>query len=433
MTSIQYVRVHKHLAKHTAAAGVDRVLLRNPMPIIGTLSPFLIRVTKTGPGIIRKGETLRIFDYTQGKDFFYTVSQDFEPIAPDTDQPLYVSQLIQAVHLNLSTAWVPLKIQSIARNVIQSVDAYGAFDNLIDTGYPEPDRKCAPYVRPWPWAADPLGIPWDQANLLMLSFYPINGQNHRMTLTDEQGLSDVIPVPKLLPSGYTEQTPRTTGAPAGYYGDDTYNANNIAITQFRTATAIKNRLALASIRFCWQCRAQSFPDPATAFSTMCYGENDLPIYNVGGRFFSPSSSNAVGRSLYENGPFCSGVRGGHYAVLGQCWNGVTLCGMTVNVMLKAVAAEYADAANVLLTSFHVSTGLVMSNAAWTGIVAAPTFGETCDIYCELIPDVIGAVPAHIPSLFQGAVRAHNATNVPWVHTVITGNLVAPGGLIAPFY
>jgi hypothetical protein len=241
-----------------------------------------------------------------------------------------------------------------------------------------------------------------------------------------------MPVPKVIGAEYTLMTPRKMGQFYTYEQrntfepPDTVHYNHPSYLRFRTATSnwARDHEAAYASRYNWQAR------PQTIFS---YSANNNP-YSGGSLLTWDTVTGRISGGLAGAVPYINGVRGGQYSICGQCYDSASgnYTGFTIDVMLD----DSGGAGQVLLKSIVVpgagSTGpWTVVTGTWAGVVLPTTPGVCREVYLKCTPGIPGAT---FVAIFGGSgVLVSESTNVPWCVSVATGDKVAPGGLIAPFY
>lgn len=435
-----------HRKTRTNAPAYPVSVLVAPIPGVGTSGTLKIGGVRVVS--VKKDDKITVRN-TDGTVWVYFSNVDIQHtdlLAPSMD--VAVSPLIQAVHSTSSTVTVSGKkhVRKYGRTVI------GDFAPNSATGDPDGTTYFSgvgafPHLRPWPWSSDIHGIPYDQANLLALSFYntrslvgptlesnPVYDASGTLTSndyaygayprTDEERA--LIPVPKTIPVDYVRLLERQVFKGA-YYPSGPYPQPPL-LEYYRTATGVKDRLVtLASSRYHWRACAPIFSSPAlpvnaTGFYRDVYADpvTGVSPYVLGGWSGGPT---------IENGP---GVRGGTYCI--SC-SGLTYPNFFTDVITAEIWMTRPGQSDVLLKSLsfpskpYTDPKDVLSGT-WSGVQMPTAHGACCATYMKFFSS---GDPANITMESNSRYTLLPSTQVPWAHSVATGNLVAPGGLIAPFY
>jgi hypothetical protein len=433
--------------------------LTTPIPTSGTTGSLRVLSARA----VKKGEKVTVVS-SAGVFYEYFATTDVQ--ITDSTTPGHVDipvlPAMQATHVSFNKVYLAGSADTIRRgySVIGDVAPFSAY------GKPDGESNlalgllaCVPHLRPWPWATDIHGIPYDQANLLALSLWQVqssfvatkeknniwNYSTSPPTLTssnidygayartDEE--RRLVPVPKSIPSDYTLLTARNVfGRNSGYYSMG--NGNNYALPQkfslYRTATDEKNRAStLAPTRRDWipASHEQICPSPGTSSSHDIGGgyaifAGEDPVTKVMANWTPYFAQRSLTGLQTTYGP---GARGGTYTLsaIGLRGPGSTAC--TIEIWM-----EIPGSADVMLSthSFPARGALdpyTIREGVWTNLQAPAAPGTCCRVYAKgysADPIIISGV---------SACTIMPSTQVPFVHGITTGNLVAPGGLIAPFY
>lgn len=438
MAIIPYLNVRASAWKTSVTAAECQLpyygYIINPIPAIGTVGSFVIRAaTVTPPNIyqipaVKKGDKLKTSD-----GYTYYATEDVQAANEGDSITIPVTPAMQATHANQTrvNGAAPKFIAAGGCSVIRQLNP-----QTKTLGSNQDYTQCRPYVQPWPWDTDPCGIPWDKDNLLALSFYAPNFPSHKDYDVDFASLStayasfpDMIPVPRTIGAEYTPMTPRYFAAqafgPRGYYG-----ANEQAFGYWRTNTDVINRSQYAQLPTDSRWRQMKWRPLQMKFETR------TATAAAGGIAFTTSSSFARGNpGLLWPGTqgawAVPGSRGGRYSFGG--WSSVPGAPGTYSGVTVQVWQENPGFADVMLFSAHVNDGHTgpppITTGTWSSVVLPTVPGSVVKCYMVIIPDIGVMANCNV----GGYICVSESTQVPWCHHVVTGNLVAPGGLIAPFY
>ena len=441
----------QHRKTRTYAPGYPVGVLAVPIPGIGTSGTLKIAalsvLAKTTS--IKKGDKITVYN-TDGSVWVYFSDVDIQQndlLQPSID--VAVSPLIQAVHSTSAGVTVSGKkhVRQYGYNIIGDFVPNSAKGDPDGTTYLS-GVTAFPHLRPWPWATDIHGIPYDQANLLGLSFYntrslvsptkesnPVYDAYGNLTSNDyaygaysrtneERAL---IPVPKTIPVDYTKLTARQVFS-GTVYPSGAYPLPPV-LQYYRTATARKNRLAtMANSKYFWQPTAPIFYSPALAINATSGGYGNVYADPVTG--VSPSAFGGWGSALST--AYGPGVRGGTYCI--SC-TGVTYPNAFTDVITAEIWMTRPGQSDAMLKSLSFPSKTYgdpkdVLTGTWSGVQIPTAHGTCCTTYMKFFSS---GDPANITTSDTSGYTLMPSTQVPFPHTVVTGNLVAPGGLIAPFY
>ena len=390
-----------------------------PVPASGSLGSLALR------GSYKAGARLVVI--TAGQRYVYFVISDFQAV-DNFLHAIPVVPAIQTLHVvgDQVEGPYPDYQKSVAMNAIVSANPRSVNPLYASAGY------VVPYLREWPDATDPFGLSWDQSNILALSVEPIAGNN--------PFFAEMIPVPRTLGAEYTKFSQRSRGMLYGYYG--TGSARGVSSPydiswpyQYRNAAGAWNSRAQLKPYPHYFSSAAAEPDdgtyPEAQVATGTAGMISVPIFYPDPWILLRATTEYP--NLGASG-YAPGSRGGQYSFCGRSFDADTGTQGTFTIEIRGI---YPGLGDVLLHSVLVSSGALLwgpvASGTWSGIVL-PTdgTGAACSHYLKLIPTNPGPNVYTYLTYGSGAVIA-SSTQVPWGHTVVTGNLVAPGGLIAPFY
>lgn len=411
-----YVNVH-------GSAGTVRTYLTtlgSPIPASGALGSLSLR------GSYKAGARLVVI--TAGQRYVYFVISDFQAV-DNFLHAIPVAPAIQALHVvgDQVEGPYPAYQKIVAMNAIVSANPRSVNPSYASAGY------VVPYLREWPDATDPFGLSWNQSSILALSVAPVAGDN--------PFFAAMMPVPRTIGAEYTKLNQRSLGIYDGYYATGQGSSSPYFIqwvTNYRTATALQPRSGLSYLRQQWRpiphyfTSAVADPDDSTNLGAqVATGTQDVsslaPWTFLRATTEYPVSGNKVSTVAV-------GSRGGQYSFCGYSFDSTmgTLDSFTVQIRGNIPGLGDTLLHSVLVSSGATTWGAVVSGT-WAGVVV-PTdgTGTACTYYLRIIPTNPGANVYTYLTYGSGAVIA-SSTQVPWGHTVVTGNLVAPGGLIAPFY
>jgi hypothetical protein len=365
-----------------------------------------------------------------------------------------VSPPIQAVHAEFNDVELPSEKyhQRIGETVIgpmlsSSVGSSRLYADALYVADTDQLGTGLPYVRDWPDTNDPLGVPWGQSDLLALSFFPPNGGSHRETgdayavsnIVDSAsgltyqfwGIQDVLPVPRILSAAYTHLTRRAGAryrvnefASKFAQRDDYFND----FERHRTATG--NHWRVSSFgpfphdRYVWQPSVQLFGNRLSVTNSFS-GTGGSLAYDPGTGYVNLVA--AMNNGLSNR---WAGSRGGYYSLSGYASGPSGTCGFSLEIWttnpggsdIKLLTAAVPDG----------SGGPVRVSGTWTDL-RLPTNEGTCGVlYAKAYPTDPTSTGIFLHDT-RGPISIFATGNIPWCYSIVTGNLVAPGGLIAPFY
>lgn len=431
--------------------------LTTPIPGVGTSGTLKITTgfggfaTKTTT--VKKGDKITVYN-ADGSEWVYFSTVDIQQndlLSPSID--VEVSPLIQAVHTASSGVRVSGKKHSskYGYNIIGDFipdSAKGQAAGGTNTG-----SYCLPHVRPWPWATDIHGIAYDQANLLALSFIRVSSLDspsyESNPVYDAYGniVSDnylygayprtreeraLVPVPRTMPIDYTRLTSRQVYGGLLYSSFAPYPQIYLLapiLKYSRNATGAKDRSStLAQARYFWQANSG------------VHGSYSLPINATTGLYPTVYADSVTGVSPYTFGGWASvysstygpGVRGGTYCL--SC-SGLTYPNVMTDVITTEIWMTRPGQSDVLLKSLtfpskpYTDPKDILSGT-WSGAQTPAAPGTCCTTYMKFFSS---GDPVNITMGENSGYTLLPSTQVPFPHSVATGNLVAPGGLIAPFY
>ena len=422
-------------------------VLVTPIPGVGTSGTLKIGGVRVVS--IKKGDKITVRN-TDGTVWVYFSNVDIQHadlLQPSMD--VAVSPLIQAVHSTSSTVVVSGKkhVRKYGYTVIGDFAPNSAKGDPDGTTYFS-GVTAFPHLRPWPWASDIHGIPYDQANLLALSFYntrslvgptlesnPVYDAYGNLTSNDyaygayarTEEERALLPVPKTMAAAYTRLIERQVYGGL-YYPSGPYPQAPV-LEYYRTATVRKDRLVtLAANRYHWRTCAPIFFAPA------------LPINATTGLYSAVYADPVTGVSPYSFGGWSGGpttahgpgVRGGTYCI--SC-SGLTYPNSMTDVITAEIWMTRPGQSDVLLKSLSFPSKPYTDpkdvlTGTWAGVQMPTANGTCCTTYMKFFSS---GDPANITMEQYSGYTLLPSTQVPWAHSVATGNLVAPGGLIAPFY
>ena len=422
-----------------------RTGLGTPIPPSGAMGS--LRISGLLPvGVIRVGDKIAVT--TSGVTYVYYSTVEIVTTGYPWAASVAVSPAIQTTHV-LSDLVVLTRLlvgKMLAMNAIVSAN-YNSAD-VVDPGpVLRRRREVLPWVRPWPWAADPYGISWDQSNIMALMVKPV----YSAVDFDDPGAGMLwnIPVPRAIGSEYTKFSPRLLGQARGDYRtgasanlfSSTVDADVLFPNENRTADSVRSRLTIVENRRGWTPRPQVFTfddaDPDTVPNGSIFPSRNVRINS---NSMSGGSQWALIRMASERVTFSSmkttaegvGSRGGRYSICGYYHDNIN-GPSPFEVEVRAIVPGLGD---ILIHSITCTSGAVsytygpIVTGTWSGIVIPTDLSGTVAEFYTLI-----RVPndGSLSLTYGSNIVVADSTQVPWAHHVITGNLVAPGGLIAPFY
>jgi hypothetical protein len=439
MASINYINTRTQLSNPKVTSPIDLGMrpfgyLDTPIPAVGVVGSITLLPGGCQINTIKKGDKITIVPPSSSVRYEYTATEDAQATTAGNGLTVAVLPAMQINHGRYSSVWgpVPAFRRYSAINVIQALNPTDKRTYSLDAPF------CVPYVEPWPWSADPNGVPWDKDNLLALSFVQQNSFGHRDSNIDlasfsngSYGAGDFIPVPRILGSEYTKFTAKYFGT-SGYAGlggiggsGRGYCGGKDAMASFRTDTGIKSRdvntMPTSDPRWkqtAWHPRRPKFSTHVTGPSE---GNTGILFQQSGSQGVLPWPGSSSGLEIAV-----VGSRGGYYSIKGYSGNGASHGGFTIRVY-----QEDPGYSTILLATIVVADGYnypaPVTTGTWSAVVLPTVPGTVVKCYCVITPDIAGPISA------VGLLFVAESTNVPWCHHVVTGNLVAPGGLIAPFY
>lgn len=418
-----------------------------PIPSIGTSGPFLFNYYDILGALIKKGDEVIIV--TGGVRYSYFAIADVYCSGIDTPSPtqpksITVSPNVLVAHSAGDQIILPAKPYSrrVGGNVIGP-------HLPVSVGWwrPSSDAEWAsyvgshlpvPYVRPWPDSVDPQGVPWDKDSLYALSITVLNSSGHASDTFVSRTVFDTGTQANYTVWNYTDMmpVPRSPGVEYTRLGVRDW----VSFGLVRTPSTVKYRqVSLSPQRYAWRTWGRSA------------GESEAQWHN---RLSPPNNDYVPGEDLswdagtgvishptlarWQTGrDYGQGVRGGRYSLSGYASTGAGFSGFTIEVWMSNPGGS-----DILLHSIPVTLGAVpggdsdVVTGAWSGVHYPATSGTAVALYCKLT-GVSSPTAVHMRGMsFDNGhclITVFPTTQVPYHTTVITGNTVAPGGLIAPFY
>ena len=449
-----------HVRSKVAPGTYTGSLLNTPIPGVGVLGSLTLLNLPTDECRVAKGTKITVT--TSGTKYVYYATADVQATDQTTPLVIPVAPEIQAVHAYGNNVYISGRKLTKQYGVsvigdILPISAKGKADGESQGAL----LSCVPHLRAWPWATDIHGIPYDQANLLALSFYQV--QSHFVATKEvntiwNYGTSPptvasanvdygayartneeryLIAVPKTaLPAAYTRLSPRKAngGGLCYYQGGAPGYGPSLAYYYFRSGTARKYRpttIAPANADWLTYPVRQEKGTPSSSPHDLGSGYGFLmspdPVTKIcaNGRPFFPSASISGYSAVYG-----AGCRGGTYSlsVMGNYGFGG---GASSSVDLEAWMTRPGQS-DVLLLSLNfparaIGDPYTIREGVFTNL-QMPTAHGTC---CQLYYKAYCADPVIMSSASVFTIMP--TTQIPYAYHVSTKNLVAPGGLIAPFY
>lgn len=435
---------------HGSAGGYFTTGLSTPIPGSGAMGS--LRIGGLFPvGVIRVGDKITV--YTAGVTYVYYSTVEIVTAGYPWAASVAVAPAIQTTHAVsdfVVLARLPVG-KMLAMNAIVSAN-YSSADISAPGAFPNRRRGVLPWVRDWPWATDPYGISWDQSNIMALMLKPVYNS---VDFDDPgAGMPWNVPVPRSIGNEYTKFSPRSLGQARGYnreganaqLGPSLGDYDVLFPQESRTADSVRNRSTLPLLRgyplsFLWSPRPQIFSFDVAEPDTVPYGSIS-PLWNerINSSYMSVyqwslirMASDRVTFSAEKTVALGVGSRGGRYSVCGYFYDNATGAPGPFAVEVRAIVPGLGD---VLIHSIACTSGAVsytygpVVTGTWLGVVVPTDLTGTCAEFYVLV-----RVPndGSIRLTYGSNIVVADSTQVPWAHHVITGNLVAPGGLIAPFY
>jgi hypothetical protein len=444
----------QHLSLKAVPVGPFLRLLA-PIPGVGVVGSLRVLPARAA----KKGEKITVIS-SAGVFYEYFASADVQ--VTDSTTPGYadipVLPAIQAAHVAFNTIYLTGSPEPVKRgfSVIGDVFPFSA------SGKPDGESNlnlihCVPHLRAWPWATDIHGIPYDQANLLALSLWQVQSAN--VATKEQNNVWDystspptlissnlnygayartneerrLIPVPKTIPSDYTLLTARNMyGLNSGYYS--MANGYGYMLPQksglYRTATDRKSRSTLAFNRMDWApaSHEQIAPSPTTSNS-----------HDLGGGYGFYAGEDPATKIMANWRPFFAtiglsgtfnygtGSRGGTYTLSATAPGGGGGLACTIEIWMKIPGAADVMLSTHSFPARSFTDPYTIREGVFTNLQMPAAPGICCELYAK------GYSAAAIIISNVSKCTIMPSTQVPFVHSMTTRNLVAPGGLIAPFY
>ena len=446
-----------HVRSKVAPGIYTGALLNTPIPGVGVLGSLTLLNTPVSECSVAKGSKITVT--TSGTKYIYYATADIQATDQTTPLVIPVAPAIQAVHAYGNNVYISGRKLTKQYGVsaigdILPISAKGKAD-----GESNPDLLvCVPHLRAWPWATDIHGIPYDQANLLALSFHQV--QSHFVATKEVNTIWDystfppsvlsanvdygayartneerrLIAVPKIMDAAYTRLSPRQANGGGLCYYSGNASGTSLPYYYFRSGTDRKLRgNTLAPEKADWLTYAvpQTKGTPTGTPHDLGGGYGFLmspdPVTKIcaNGRPFFPSASISGYSTAYG-----AGCRGGSYSlsVMGNYGFGG---GASSNVDLEAWMTRPGQS-DVLLLSLNfparaIGDPYTIREGVFTNLQMPTAHGTCCQLYYKAY--------CADPVIMSGAsiFNVMPTTQIPYAYHVSTGNLVAPGGLIAPFY
>ena len=423
-------------------------LLGSPVPPSGSLGS--LRLSGSFPVQIRVGDKITVS--TSGVTYVYYSSVElltgyawsaFVAVFPAIQTAHAVSDTVRFTRLSVG------KMQ--AMNAIVSANCNSA-DISVPGAVPNRRRGVLPWVRDWPWATDPYGLSWDQSNIMSLLLKPVYNSVDFDNPTAGQPWN--VPVPRAIGSEYEKFSPRLLGQALGDYREGATEGVGPGLSDYdvlfpnenRAADSVSSRATLPllrgyPLRLLWFPRPQIFSFDVADADTVPNGSIS-PLWNerINSSYMSVyqwslirMASDRVTFSAEKTVALGVGSRGGRYSVCGYFYDNATGSPGPFAVEVRAIVPGLGD---VLIHSIACTSGAVaytygpVVTGTWSGVVVPTDLTGTCAEFYVLV-----RVPndGSIRLTYGSNIVVADSTQVPWAHHVVTGNLVAPGGLIAPFY
>ena len=457
-----------HLS-HKAIPVISNTFLTAPIPPISTIGQ--IRVLNARQ--IKSGEKITIVS-AAGVFYEYFATSDIQVV--DSTTPGYadipVLPAMQATHAVFDKVYLANDKRPMQRGLnaigdIRPFSAYGKPDGESNTT----PAQCVPHLRSWPWSTDIHGIPYDQSNILALSFYQVQsafvatkelnniwdystspptltGSNidyGAYARTDEE--RNLIAVPKTIPlSTYTALTPRQIYSQVtyqsiprgGYYGGMPASAYGVsdACRFYRTATDNKNRsITLSPTKADWlaQSYQQVSPAPLTGSPhNVGSGVGFYPAEDPATKIMANFKPFFATPGLTNTFNYGCGSRGGTYSIQAIGYNGSGFFGQPSSACTIEIWMTRPGQSDIMLASLSfparsLGDPYTVQEGTWSGVQAPTANGTCCQLYAKgyCVDTIVMSDPSKCTVM--------PSTQVPYVFGITTGNLVAPGGLIAPFY
>lgn len=429
-----------------------------PIPGVGTNGTFKFKAVAFDSGKFGRKINVGSEIIVKTGSVYYTYYSLADIPAKNFDETISVPVYppIQAAHLEDNSVILdPEKFQQrVGETVIgpmlsTSVGSTRLYADALYESETNLNGQGMPYVRDWPEANDPIGIPWGQSDLLALSFRPLNGGDHREVddaykssnvyfapsgLTHQVWTNlDRLPVPRVISSAYTKRTRRddaryrvnetSFGTADDYYND---------FERFRTATGNHWRVssfgAFPYARYHWLPGVQAFTNKLSVTNSTS-GTGGPMGYNPGTGLI-----NNVARMNGYISNIWSGSRGGRYSLSGfAAGSPGGTCGFTLEVWTTNPGGSDIMLKSIVVPDCSTPPGAPQRvNGTWSAIHLPTNEGTVGSIYCKALPVDPLSTEVYLHDT-NDVLNIFCTGNIPWAYSIATGNLVAPGGLIAPFY
>lgn len=382
--------------------------LASPIPSSGSIGSLRLDRSTS----YRSGD--RFVVITGGQRYSYYATASTADGAYSNSVPVYPAiQVLHAIGDDVEYKY-PGLLKINGMNAVLTVNC-----NSADVT-PAARRLVVPYVTDWPNATDPIGLAWDQSNLLALYLNPISTTG---------APESPIPVPRSIDPSYTQFSVRSLGLIGGYYVTGYFGG---VIYRNKTSTFSRSQAALRHTFGYYLAE----PD-ATAFPSAQVATYSDPVITG---FAAPwqllrAATEPDSLTTQKATANAVGTRGGAYSFCGFCYDPSTGLSHGFNIEIRALldGAAIGSAGDVLLHSVAVSSGSPFGSVVtgtWAGDVL-PSVGGVSSYYLKGVQGG-GGINTFIHLTYASNALIAVSAQVPWLYHVVTGNLHAPGGMINPY-